>query len=250
MSPERQKQRTQETLLELVLALAARHPLLVVVEDLHWMDPTTLELLHLLIEQAPGAELFALLTARQSFQPQWAQHSHIATLTLNRFTHRQTMSMAQLLAGKPLPPEVLEQIVSKTDGVPLFVEELTRMMLESGLLRERADRYTLDGPLPPLAIPATLQDSLTARLDRLADVKTVALRSVAPSPTRCCRCGARLDEALHHELARLVDAELLHQRGVPPDAVFIFKHALIQEAAYNSLLKSTRQQYHERIAAP
>ncbi len=252
MSPERQKQRTLETLLGLVLALAAREPVLVVVEDLHWMDPTTLELLHLLIEQAPGARLFPLLTARQSFQPQWAPHSHIATLTLNRFTQRQTLSMVQLLVDKPLPPEVVQQIVSKTDGVPLFVEELTRMVLESGLLRERADRYTLDAPLPPLAIPASLQDSLTARLDRLADVKTVAQLGAAIGrtvPYALLRAVARLDEAtLQRELARLVDAELLHQRGVPPDAVFIFKHALIQEAAYNSLLKSTRQQYHERIA--
>jgi len=252
MSPERQKQRTLETLLGLVLALAARQPVLVVVEDLHWMDPTTLELLHLLIEQAPGAGLFVLLTARQSFQPQWAPHSHIATLTLNRFTHRQTLSMVQLLVGKPLPPEVVEQIVSKTDGVPLFVEELTRMVLESGLLREQTDRYVLDGPLPALAIPATLQDSLTARLDRLADVKTVAQLGATIGRTfsyALLRAVSRLDETtLQHELVRLVDAELLHQRGVPPDAVFIFKHALIQEAAYNSLLKSTRQQYHERIA--
>ena len=252
MSPERQKQRTLETLLGLVLALAARRPVLVVVEDLHWMDPTTLVLLRLLIEQAPGADLFVLLTARQSFQPQWAPHSHIATLTLNRFTHRQTASMVELLVAKPLPPEVVEQIVSKTDGVPLFVEELTRMVLESGLLHERADRYTLDAPLPPLAIPASLQDSLTARLDRLADVKTVAQLGAAIGrtfPYALLRAVARLDEAtLQHELARLVDAELLHQRGVTPDAVFIFKHALIQEAAYNSLLKSTRQQYHERIA--
>lgn len=252
MSPERQKQRTLETLLGLVLALAAREPVLVVVEDLHWMDPTTLELLHLLIEQAPGAGLFALLTARHSFQPQWAPHSHIATLTLNRFTHRQTQSMVELLAGKPLPAEVVQQIVSKTDGVPLFVEELTRMVLESGLLHERADCYALEAPLPPLAIPASLQDSLTARLDRLADVKTVAQLGATIGrtvPYALLRAVARLDEAsLQRELARLVDAELLHQRGVPPDAVFIFKHALIQEAAYNSLLKSTRQQYHERIA--
>ena len=253
MSPERQKQRTLETLLGLVLALAARRPLLVVVEDLHWMDPTTLVLLHLLIEQAPGADLFVLLTARQSFQPQWAQHSHIATLTLNRFTHRQTDEHGPAAGGQAAAaPRCVQQIVSKTDGVPLFVEELTRMVLESGLLRERADHYALDAPLPPLAIPASLQDSLTARLDRLADVKTVAQLGAAIGrtvPYALLRAVARLDEAtLQRELARLVDAELLHQRGVPPDAVFIFKHALIQEAAYNSLLKSTRQQYHERIA--
>ncbi len=154
--------------------------------------------------------------------------------------------------GKALPPEVVEQVVAKTDGVPLFVEELTKMVLESGLLQEREDRYELTGPLPPLAIPTTLHDSLMARLDRLATVKGLAqlgatlgrefsydlLQAVSP-----------WDEGtLQRGLQQLVEAEFLYQQGLPPQATYIFKHALIQDAAYQSLLRSTRQQYHQRIA--
>jgi predicted ATPase len=154
--------------------------------------------------------------------------------------------------GKGLPPEVVEQVVAKTDGVPLFVEELTKMVLESGLLQKRAERYAPAGRLPPLAIPATLHDSLMARLDRLAMVKAMAqlgatlgrefsydlLQAVSP-----------WDEVtLHRGLHQLVAAEFLYQRGLPPQATYLFKHALIQEAAYQSLLKSTRQRYHQQIA--
>src|SRR4029450_1242511 len=144
------------------------------------------------------------------------------------------------------------QIVAKTDGVPLFVEELTKMVLESGLLQEREEHYELTGPLPPLAIPATLHDSLRARLDRLATVKGLAqlgatlgrefaydlLQAVSPWDEGTLRRG----------LSQLVEAELLSQQGLPPQATSLFKHALIQEAAYQSLLRSTRQQHHQRIA--
>jgi class 3 adenylate cyclase/predicted ATPase len=253
MSPERQKQRTLQTLLGAVLQLAAEQPVLLVVEDLHWIDPTTMELAALLVSQIPTVRLFALFTARLHFKPPWPAHSHVTPLVLMRFSERQSEQMVEQVAGgKPLPAEVVREIVAKTDGVPLFIEELTKMVLESGLVAADGGRYRLTGPLPALAIPATLQDSLTARLDRLATVKAVAqlcatlgrefsyamLRAVSP-----------LDEdALQHELARLVDAELLYQRGVAPEASFVFKHALIQEAAYQSLLRSTRQQYHARIA--
>ena len=162
------------------------------------------------------------------------------------------MIQSQVAHGKGLPPEVVEQIVTKTDGVPLFVEELTKMVLESGLLQEQDERYVLAGPLHPLAIPATLHDSLMARLDRLATVKTLAqlgatlgrefpyalLRAVAPWE----------EETLHQRLHHLVAAEFLYQRGVPPQATYTFKHALIQDVAYQSLLRRTRQQYHQRIA--
>src|SRR5499427_80557 len=154
--------------------------------------------------------------------------------------------------GKVLPPEVVEQVVAKTDGVPLFVEELTKMVLESGLLQEREARYELTGPLPPLAIPATLHDSLMARLDRLAAVKALAQLGAT--------LGRELSYALLHAvspwdeatlrrgLQQLVEAEFLYQHGLPPQATYTFKHALIQDAAYQSLLRSTRQQYHQRIA--
>jgi class 3 adenylate cyclase/predicted ATPase len=253
MSPDRQKERTQQTLLGLVLALAAEQPMLLVVEDLHWIDPTTADFLRVLIDQGPVPQLFVLLTARLQFQAPWTVHSHVTSLTLTRFTQRQTELMVERIAGgKALPAEVVAQIVARTDGVPLFVEELTKMVLESGLMREDEQGFELIGPLPLMAIPDTLQDSLAARLDRLATVKVVAQLSATLGrafPYVLLRAVSTLDEAaLKRELDRLVDAELLFQRGVPPEATYIFKHALLQEAAYQSLLKSTRQQYHERIA--
>jgi class 3 adenylate cyclase/predicted ATPase len=253
MSPDRQKQRTLQALLEVVLAFAAEAPVLLVVEDLHWIDPTTMELVTLLVNQIPTVRLFALFTARLDFQPSWPPHSHVTPLMLTRFTRRQTEEMVERVAGgKRLPAEVLKQIVAKTDGVPLFVEELTKMVLESGLVRVQGDEYLLTGPLPPLAIPTTLQDSLTARLDRLATVKVVAQLGATLGREfsyAMLRAVSTLDEVtLQRELARLVECEFLYQRGATPEAIYIFKHALIQEAAYQSLLKSTRQQYHQRIA--
>ena len=222
-------------------------------EDLHWVDPTTLELLSLLVDQGPTARILVLLTCRPDFSPPWTGRAHLTQVTLNRLPRRQAAEMtARVAHGKALPPEVVEQVVAKTDGVPLFVEELTKMVLESGLLQEREERYELTGPLPPLAIPTTLHDSLMARLDRLATVKGLAqlgatlgrefsyglLQAVAPWDEGTLRRG----------LQQLVEAEFLYQQGLPPQATYLFKHALIQEAAYQSLLKSTRQQYHQHIA--
>src|SRR5262249_26036798 len=150
-------------------------PVLLVMEDLHWVDPTTLELLTLLVDQGPTARILALFTFRPDFSPPWTGRSHLTQVTLHRLSRQQAMELTGRVAhGKPLPPEVVEQVVAKTDGVPLFVEELTKMVLESGLLQERAERYELTSPLPPLAIPTTLHDSLMARLDRLAAVKNLA----------------------------------------------------------------------------
>ena len=222
-------------------------------EDLHWVDPTTLELLSLLVDQGPTARILALLTFRPDFSPPWTGRSHLTQVTLHRLPRPQAAEMIRQVAhGKALPAEVVEQVVAKTDGVPLFVEELTKMVLESDLLQEREERYALTGPLPPLAIPATLHDSLMARLDRLATVKGLAqlgatlgrefaydlLQAVSP-----------WDEAtLQRGLHQLVEAEFLYQQGLPPQATYRFKHALIQDAAYQSLLRSTRQQYHQHIA--
>ena len=179
--------------------------------------------------------------------------SYLTQLTLGRLGRAQVEAMIErITGGKALPAEVVQQIVAKTDGVPLFVEELTKAILESGLLQEREDRYELRGPLPSLAIPATLHDSLMARLDRLATGKEVAQLAATLGrtfPYELLRAVSPLDEAtLQQALARLVEAELLYQRGMPPQATYLFKHALIQEAAYQSLLRSTRQQYHQRIA--
>jgi class 3 adenylate cyclase/predicted ATPase len=253
VSPEQQKQRTLHALLTILLRIAAQQPVLFVMEDLHWVDPSTLEFLSLLVDQGPTARILALWTFRPDFRPPWTGRAHLTQMTLPRLPRHQAAEMTGRVAhGKALPPEVVAQVVAKTDGVPLFVEELTKMVLESGLLQAQEDRYALTGPLPPLAIPATLHDSLMARLDRLATVKAMAqlgatlgrefayelLQAVSPWDE------GTLQQGLH----QLVAAEFLYQQGVPPQATYRFKHALIQDAAYQSLLKSTRQQYHQRIA--
>ena len=253
VSPEQQKQRTLHALLTILLRIAAQQPVLLIMEDLHWVDPSTLELLSLLIDQGPTARILALFTCRPDFRPPWTGRSHLTQVTLPRLPPRQAAELSRWVAhGKALPAEVVEQVVAKTDGVPLFVEELTKMVVESGLLREVEGRYELTGTLPPLAIPATLHDSLMARLDRLATVKTVAQLGATIGRTfayELLRAVAPLDEAtLQRGLRQLVEAELVYQRGAAAQATYLFKHALIQDTAYQSLLKSTRQQYHQRIA--
>jgi class 3 adenylate cyclase/predicted ATPase len=253
VSPMQQKQKTMQALLTILLRITAQQPVLFVMEDVHWVDPSTLEFLSLLVDQSPTARILVLLTCRSDFSPPWTGRSHLTQVTLHRLAHPQATELIRRVAHhKALPPEVVEQIVAKTDGVPLFVEELTKMVLESGLLQEQEDRYELTGPLPPLAIPATLHDSLMARLDRLAAVKGLVqlgatlgrefsyalLQAVSP-----------WDEAtVQQGLSQLVEAEFLYQEGLPPQATYRFKHALIQDAAYQALLRSTRQQYHQHIA--
>jgi class 3 adenylate cyclase/predicted ATPase len=252
LTPQQQRQKTLEALLTWLWQETDKHPVLCIVEDLHWVDPSTLEFLNLLVDQSSTARILVLLTCRPEFTVPWPSRAHLTSLTLTRLPRPQVEHMVASVAGaKALPRDVMQQIVAKTDGIPLFVEELTKTVLESGLLREHADHYELTGPLPALAIPATLQDSLMARLDRLSTVKTVAqlgatlgrqfaydlLQAVSP-----------LDEdTLQQGLRQLVEAALLYQQGTPPQAAYIFKHALIQDAAYQSLLRSTRQHYHQRI---
>jgi TOMM system kinase/cyclase fusion protein len=253
LTPQRQRQRTLESLLTWLMQETERQPVLFVMEDLHWVDPSTLEWLSLLVDQSPTARLLLLCTRRPEVTPPWPSRAHLTPLTLTRLPSPQVARLVASVAGaKVLPRDVVQQIVAKTDGVPLFVEELTKTVLESGLLQEREDRYELTGPLPALAIPATLQDSLMARLDRLATVKAVAQLGATIGrqfPYELLQAVSVLDEAtLQRDLGRLVEAELLYQRGVPPQATYTFKHALIQDAASQSLLRSTRQQYHQRIA--
>jgi predicted ATPase len=253
LSPEQQKQQTLHALLTILLRISAKQPVLFVMEDLHWVDPSTLEWLSLLVDQGPTARILTLLTFRPDFSPPWTGRSHLTQVTLPRLPRRQAAETTRRVAhGKPLPADVIEQVVAKTDGVPLFVEELTKMVLESGLLQEHEERYALTGLLPPLAIPATLHDSLMARLDRLAAVKAIAQLGATLGREfsyELLQAIAPWDEAtLRRGLHQLVEAEFLYQRGLPPQATYLFKHALIQEAAYQSLLKSTRQQYHHHIA--
>jgi predicted ATPase len=253
ITPLQQRQQTYDALVAWMLEEAERQPALMVWEDLHWADPSTLELLGLFIDQAPTAPMLHLLTFRPEFVPPWPSRSHMTPLTLHRLERPQVEAMiARLAAGKTLPAEVIEHIVSKTDGVPLFIEELTKMLLESTLLREEADHYTLTGPLAAVTIPTTLYDSLMARLDRLPTVREVAQLGAVLGREfsyELRHALTSMDEAtLQYGLTQLVDAELLYQRGRPPRARYLFKHALIQDAAYASLLKSTRQQYHQKTA--
>jgi class 3 adenylate cyclase/predicted ATPase len=253
LAPQRQKQKTLETLLVWLLRESEQQPVLLIMEDLHWFDPSTLEFLNLLVDQAATMRLFTLLTCRPTFRPPWPLHAHLTHLTLNRLPRQQAARMIErVVDGKALPAEVRQQLLLKTDGVPLFVEELTKMVLESGLLREANGRYELTAPLPSLAIPATLHDSLMARLDRLAQPKMVAQLGATIGRRfayELLQAVSSLDEStLQQALGQLVQAELLYQRGLPPQATYTFKHALIQEAAYQSLLKSARQDYHRQIA--
>jgi len=253
LTPQQQKQQTLDALVAWLAAEAERQPVLVAWEDLHWADPTTLETLGLVIEQAPTVSMLHVLTYRPEFSPLWPQRSHMTPLVLNRLERPQVEALiTQRAGGKPLPAEVVQHIVDKTDGVPLYVEELTKMLLASALLREEADQYVLTGPLHTVAIPDTLQDALMARLDQFDRAKEVAQLGAVLGrefPYELLQAVALQDEdTLQAGLAQLVAAELLYQRGRPPRARYIFKHALIQDAAYASLLKSTRQQVHQQIA--
>jgi class 3 adenylate cyclase len=253
LSPQRKKERTLEALIRQLEGLACRQPVVMVFEDAHWIDPTSRELLDRTVERVRSLPVLLIVTFRLEFQPPWTGQPQVTMLTLNRLDRRdRTALVEQIAGGKALPEEVVAQIVDRTDGVPLFVEELTKSVLESGLLHEAADRYVLDGALPPFAIPTSLHDSLIARLDRLASVRLVAQTGAAIGrefPYALLRAVSRLPEdELQAALARLVASELVFQRGTPPDAVYAFKHALVQDAAHGSLLRSSRQQLHAQIA--
>ena len=253
LTPQQEKQQTQDALTAWLLEEAERQPMLVVYEDLHWSDPSTLEIIGLLVEQIPTAPMLAVLIFRPQFVPPWPTRSHMTPITLNRLERPQVEAMiTQLAGGKRLPAEVVQHIVGKTDGVPLYVEELTKMLLESDLLQEEEDHYALLGTLSSVAIPVTLQDSLMARLDRLPMVREVAQLGAVLGREfayEMLRALAAVEEpTLQERLGQLVGAELLYQRGRPPHARYMFKHALIQDAAYASLLKRTRQLYHQQIA--
>jgi DNA-binding winged helix-turn-helix (wHTH) protein/tetratricopeptide (TPR) repeat protein len=247
------KERTLGTLIAWLHRLCESHPVLLVCEDLHWLDPTSLELLTRVVEQADGMRLLLLATARQEFDPPWPNHRHVVSVALSRLGRVEGQAMiAGVSQGKALPSQVVDQITMRTDGVPLFIEELTKTVLESGLLREAFDRYELTGHLPLLAIPSTLYTSLLARLDRLAAGKDVAQIGATIgrsfSYELIAAASGLAESDLKGALAQLVDAELVFQRGVPPDANYQFKHALVQDAAYASLVRARRTQLHGAIA--
>ncbi len=253
LSPQRKKEGTLEALLRQIEGLARRQPVVVAFEDAHWIDPTSRELLDLAVERVRSLPVLLIVTFRPEFRMPWTGQPQVTMLALNRLDrHDRAVLLKQIAGGKALPDEVVDQIVDRTDGVPLFVEELTKSVLESGVVREESDRYVLDRVLPPFAIPTTLHASLLARLDRLASVRLVAQIGAAIGrefPYALLRAVSRLPEGeLQAALARLVASELVFQRGMPPDAVYAFKHALVQDAAHDSLLRSTRQQLHAQIA--
>ena len=252
LSPQKQKELTMAALADQVIRLSRKCPVLMLVEDVHWIDPSTMELLNLMPERVRGALVLMLLTHRPEFASPWPGQEHVTAFNLNRLPRRLGLTLVEnVTGGKTLPPEVLEQILAKTDGVPLFVEELTRNILESGYLTETEGRYELKGPLPALAIPSSLQDSLMARLDRLGSSKEIAQIGacigrefghdllVIVSP----HLVANLEQALQ----RLLGSGLILKRGTAADITYSFKHALVQDVAYDSLLKSRRQAIHQQL---
>jgi class 3 adenylate cyclase len=252
MTPQRRKERTLAALLAQMKRLAARQPILAVYEDLQWIDPSSLELMSLTIEQIREQPILLLATARPEFASSWPEHRHVSMLSLNRVGRSECESLiAGFTNGKALPHEVRDQIVTRTDGVPLFVEELTKTVLESGLLRDLGDHYELTGPLPPLAIPSTLHASLLARLDRLPNVKDVAQIAAVIgrefSYSLIAAAAVVADKDLKVALGQLVAAELIYQRGEPPEATYQFKHALVQDAAYVSLVRGRRRMLHLQV---
>ncbi len=239
MRPDVKRQKTIELLTAWNLALSVQQPLVLLVEDLHWCDPSSLELLGRLIAQSPTARVLLLATARPEFTPPWPARSNITTLQLAQLTKRESQEMVATLGGSGLPTDTLDALIARADGVPLYVEELTKVIVEPGAARGVE------------AIPATLADSLMGRLDRLSAAKEIAQRAAVLGrefsyPLLAAVAGID-NAALQQRLARLVEAEIVFVRGEPPDAIYTFKHALVQEAAYDSLLKRTRQQLHGRV---
>lgn len=253
LTPQRRKHLTFKALLDQLEVLATQRPVLMVLEDAHWFDPTSLEIFSLLVERIANLPVLMVVTARPEFAPPWQSHPYAWTLMLNRLgKHEGEVLALNIAKGKALPLEVLNHILAHSDGIPLFVEELTKTVLESLLLNDAGDHYVLRDQLPSLAIPSTLHASLLARLDRLAAVKDVAQTAAAIGREfsySLIACVAGLPERdLQAALAQLVAAELIFQHGQPPDAEYLFKHALVQDAVYASLVRSRRHQIHGQIA--
>jgi class 3 adenylate cyclase/predicted ATPase len=252
LSPRRQRERTLAALAAVIAGLGGGRPLLALVEDAHWIDPTSQEVLDRLVEAAPATPLLLLVTARPGYWPPWTGQRHVGVCILTRLGREEAVEMVRRVAhGKALPPDVVDPIVARADGVPLFVEELTRAVLESPLLQETADGYRLRDPRRLPALPATLHDSLMARLDQAAPLKEVAqIASVIgrhfPYELLAAMAGLA-EEALAEALDRLVAAGLIYRHGSSPRAPHSFKHALVQEAAYDSLLVTRRQALHHRL---
>ena len=252
LAPEEQKQRTMQVLVDQLLGSTRLNPTLLLVEDAHWIDPTTRELLSHVIMQSQKHAVLTLVTYRPEFRPEWANLSHVTTLALSRLPRRQAMALIGHIAGsKHLPPELVEQILLKTDGIPLFIEELAKAILDLGILREGANSYELIKPLAALEIPETLHDSLLARIERHPSIKELAqIGAVIGREFAHAHLSALTTlkgEALNAAIRELLQAELVHERG-PSRSTYVFKHALIQDAAYSTLVIARRQLLHAQCA--
>jgi len=253
LDPQRKKEQTLEALIRQLEGLARQQPVIMVFEDAHWVDPTSCELLDLTFERVRNLRVLLIITFRPEFQPPWIGEPQVTMLAINRLGRQEAASLVRSVAGgKRLPAEILDQIVERADGIPLFIEELTRTVLESGLLREEDGSYVAAGPILPLNIPSSLQASLMVRLDRLAPVREVAQIGAAIGRQfsfELLAAVARRNEAqLTDALDQLVATGLIFCRGNPPHASFIFKHSLVQDAAYRTLLRSRQRQLHGHIA--
>src|SRR6185437_3689138 len=227
-------------------------PPVIVAEDLHWIDPTSLELLDMLVKEIPRLPILLIATFRPEMAVKWSAE-HVTSATIRRLSRRQSVELLQRLTDdKPIPSAIATQILERTDGIPLFIEEMTKSVLESGVLQDAGDHYELSRSAPLTAIPATLRDSLMARLDRLAEVKSVAQVGAAIGRSFSYELLAAIlplsPEAVRDALGRLAASGLIFTRGTPPRADYTFKHALVQEIAYESLLRTRRQDLHRRIA--
>src|SRR5919205_463957 len=232
--------------------MAHQSPVLMVWEDVHWIDPTSRELLDLIVGRVQSLPVLLVITFRPKFTPPWAGQAHVTSLQLTRLSRRENAALVARVAGHtPLPTELLDELVARSDGVPLFAEELTKAVLESRLVKETG-RSSTTGLPSPHSVPTTLQASLMARLDRLGPAREVAQIGAAIGRDFSYELLAAIaglsDPALEQTLSQLAEAELVFVRGQPPDAVYSFKHALVQDAAYGSLLRDTRRQLHRKIA--
>jgi tetratricopeptide (TPR) repeat protein len=250
---EEQKNRTMKTLVALAEGLACKSATLIIVEDLQWADYSTLEFLGLLIEQVRVSPILAVVAYRAGFEPPWSMNPHLTKLRLRHLSRTESIDLINgVTQGRALPSEVLEHILSRTDGVPLFIEELTKLVIDMDLMVAQEDRFELIHPLGQTAIPDSLQDSLMARLDRLGSAKEAAQLASVLGRTfghaLLLAVTSKSEAALDEALIRLVDSELLYRRGLAPEVVYEFKHALVKDAAYQGLLHSKRRQLHREIA--
>ena len=252
LTPEQRRQRTLETLISQVQKLTHQSPVLMVFEDAHWSDPTSLEVLGRIVDRVRSLPVLLLVTFRPEFDPPWLGRPYVTALTINRLAERDISAMIDRVVGnKLLPANIRQDIIERTDGIPLFVEEMTKAVLEAG--SEGAVERTAAAILPPaLAVPASLQASLMARLDRLRPAKEVTQIGAAIgrefSHSLLAAVVHKPEAELASALDRLIAAGLLFRQGVPPYVSYLFKHALVQDAAYGTLLREPRRALHARIA--